>query len=161
MNGRYGLRGRGWIPGRGARFFSSQWEDWPWAHPAGSPVSASGYFPGVKLTTHHHLKLRSRMVELYLRSPIGLHGVLLSQAQRQLCFYQRLSHYNKMNWSVYAVKFLYLYSGVPGSNLGWVADYPDRRFSWFSLVSPGECRDSTLQLTATAFFHIFSSSSFI
>jgi hypothetical protein len=43
-----------------------------------------GLFPrgwsrqGVKLTTHLHLVLRSRMVELYLQSPIHLHGVVLN-----------------------------------------------------------------------------------
>jgi hypothetical protein len=31
----------------------------------------------VKLTTHLYLELKSRMVELYLHSPIYLHGVVL------------------------------------------------------------------------------------
>jgi hypothetical protein len=33
--------------------------------------------PGVKLTTNLHLVLRSRMVELYLHSPIRLHSIVL------------------------------------------------------------------------------------
>jgi hypothetical protein len=33
---------------------------------------------GLNLTTHLHLVPRSRMVELYLRSPIRLHGVVLN-----------------------------------------------------------------------------------
>jgi hypothetical protein len=34
---------------------------------------------GVKLTTHLHLVPRSRMVELYMHSPIRLHGAVLNQ----------------------------------------------------------------------------------
>jgi hypothetical protein len=52
----YRLDGQGLIPGRGKESFLS---------------------PGVKLTTHLHLVPRSRMVELYLHSPICLHGVVL------------------------------------------------------------------------------------
>jgi hypothetical protein len=33
---------------------------------------------GVKLTTHVHMVLKSRMMELYLHSPISLHGVVLN-----------------------------------------------------------------------------------
>jgi hypothetical protein len=33
---------------------------------------------GVKLTTHLHLVLKSRMVELYLHSPTRLHGAVLN-----------------------------------------------------------------------------------
>jgi hypothetical protein len=35
-------------------------------------------YPGVKLTTHTHVMLRSRMMELYLHFPIHLHGVVLN-----------------------------------------------------------------------------------
>jgi hypothetical protein len=34
--------------------------------------------PGMKLTTHLRLMPRSRMAELYLHSPICLHGILLN-----------------------------------------------------------------------------------
>jgi hypothetical protein len=52
----------------------------------GSPnLSSNGYrvlFPqsgwGLNLTTHLHLVLRLRMVELYLHSPVCLHGVVLT-----------------------------------------------------------------------------------
>jgi hypothetical protein len=32
---------------------------------------------GVKLTTHFHLVPSSRMVELYLYSPVSFHGIVL------------------------------------------------------------------------------------
>jgi hypothetical protein len=54
------------------------------AHPASYPVGTWGFFPGgksgkdVKLTTHLHLLPKSRMVELYLHSPIRLHGIVLN-----------------------------------------------------------------------------------
>jgi hypothetical protein len=38
----------------------------------------------VKLATHLHLMPRSRKVNLYLHSPIYLHGIVLNYAQRQL-----------------------------------------------------------------------------
>jgi hypothetical protein len=46
----------------------------PGTHPASSPMATGGR--GVKLTTHHHLEPRSRIVELYLHSPVRLHGVV-------------------------------------------------------------------------------------
>jgi hypothetical protein len=46
---------------------------------------------GVKLTTHIGLVLRSRMVELYLHSPIHLHGVVFYCARRK--YYER--NYNQ------------------------------------------------------------------
>jgi hypothetical protein len=64
----YGLDCRASIPGRYVykRFFSS-------------PQRPDRTDPewGLKLTTHFHLVLRPRMVELYLHSPICLHGVVL------------------------------------------------------------------------------------
>jgi hypothetical protein len=48
--------------------------------------------PGVKLTTHLHLVPSSKeCVELYLHSPIRLHGVVLSEAQEQLYLYLHLT----------------------------------------------------------------------
>jgi hypothetical protein len=41
-------------------------------------MGTGGCLPGVKLTTHLHLAPRSRMVELYLHSPIHLHDVVLN-----------------------------------------------------------------------------------
>jgi hypothetical protein len=43
-------------------------------------MATGGSFPwegSVKLTTHLHLLPRSRKVELYLHSPIRLHGIVL------------------------------------------------------------------------------------
>jgi hypothetical protein len=51
-------------------------------------MKSSGYqglFPwgksvqDVEITTYHHIVPRSRMVELYLHSPIRLHDVVLNQ----------------------------------------------------------------------------------
>jgi hypothetical protein len=44
----------------------------PWA------LSPGGKRQGVKLTTHLHLVPRSRMVELYLHSPVCLYGIVLN-----------------------------------------------------------------------------------
>jgi hypothetical protein len=78
----YGLDGQGLIPGRSKRFVSTP------QHPRGPPsLLSNGYrgpFPqgwsnqGVKPTTHLHLLLRSRMVELYFHSSVLLHGVVLN-----------------------------------------------------------------------------------
>jgi hypothetical protein len=79
----YGLDGWGSIHGTGKSFFFllRSVQTCSGAHPA----SYSGYqrlIPwrqsgrSVKLTTHLYLLMRSRMVELYLQSPIRLHGVL-------------------------------------------------------------------------------------
>jgi hypothetical protein len=54
------------------------------AHPAYYPKGTGGSLPrgkvvrGIKLTTQLHPVLRSRIVELYLNSPIRLHGVVLN-----------------------------------------------------------------------------------
>jgi hypothetical protein len=78
----YGLGGRGSIPGRDNRFFSTP------QHPAPAPsLLSNGYRrlypwgvkrPGVELTTHLHLVPSSRIVELYLHSPIRLDGTVLN-----------------------------------------------------------------------------------
>jgi hypothetical protein len=80
----YGPKGRGSFPGRGIRFFSLfQFPDRMWGPPRFIPNGYQGLFiPGyngrvVMLTTHLHLVPRLRTVELYLHSPIGLHGVVL------------------------------------------------------------------------------------
>jgi hypothetical protein len=81
----YGLHGRGSIPGRARHF--SQFHDVQIAseaHPASCPLDTEGSFlggkaTGMKVTTHLHLVLRSRIVELYLHSLIRLHGVVLNQ----------------------------------------------------------------------------------
>jgi hypothetical protein len=79
----------GWMAGitylAKVRIFSSPLHpDWYWGP---SSLLSNGYlgifFPGakqlgVKLTTHFHLVPRSRMMELYLRSPIFLHGIVLN-----------------------------------------------------------------------------------
>jgi hypothetical protein len=55
------------------------------AHPASYSVGNVVYFPGggeeigvVNLSTHLHLVPGLRLVELYLHSPIYLHGILLN-----------------------------------------------------------------------------------
>jgi hypothetical protein len=54
------------------------------AHLASFSVDTGGSFPGsvvvggMKLTTHFHLVLRSRMVEIHLHSPICLHDIVLN-----------------------------------------------------------------------------------
>jgi hypothetical protein len=81
----YGLDGLGSIPGRSNRFSSTpQRPHWLCSPPN---LLSNGYrrlFPrgkssrGVKLTTHLHLAPRSRMVELYLYSPMSLPGIVLN-----------------------------------------------------------------------------------
>jgi hypothetical protein len=76
--GGYGLGDRCSFPGRGKSFFSS-------SHSPASlrgPPSLSRWYRGLKrrcmkLTTHLHLVPKSRM-ELYLHSPISLHGIVLN-----------------------------------------------------------------------------------
>jgi hypothetical protein len=79
----YGLDGLGSIPGS-ARFFSyPQHPDQFWGPPS-LLSNLQGALPlGIKwqehkLTTHLHLVLRSRKVELYLHSPKCLHGIVLN-----------------------------------------------------------------------------------
>jgi hypothetical protein len=80
----YRLDGPGLIPGTARFFFSQQRPDRFWG-----PLSllANGFrelFPwryrcrSVKLTTHLHLVPTSRMVELYLHSPIRLHDIVFN-----------------------------------------------------------------------------------
>jgi hypothetical protein len=80
----YGLDDPGSIPGS-TRFFSSpQRPDRLWStsihlpngYPALLPRGLGGR--AVKLPTHRHLVLNSRMVELYLHSLICLHGIVLN-----------------------------------------------------------------------------------
>jgi hypothetical protein len=42
-----------------------------------------------------------------------------------------------------AVTFEMCIRKMPGSNLGWITDYPDLEFSWFSLATPSQLRGST------------------
>jgi hypothetical protein len=80
----YGLGGRGLIAA-GARFFSFFLASRAVLGPTQPPIQwvprvlspwESGQ--GMKLTTHLHLVLRSRMMELYLHSPICVHGMVLN-----------------------------------------------------------------------------------
>jgi hypothetical protein len=78
----YGLDGRGSIPDRSKRLFSSpQSLDRLCGPPSFLSNGYRGLFPqaagGVKLTTYLHITPRSRMVELYLHSPIRPHGVVV------------------------------------------------------------------------------------
>jgi hypothetical protein len=87
----------GWIAGvlfpAGAREFSPLHtvQTSSGSHPVLNPMGTGGSFPevkaagGVKLTTHLHLVMRSRIVQLHLHSLICLHGVVLNNcAQGQL-----------------------------------------------------------------------------
>jgi hypothetical protein len=80
----YGLDGRGSISGRGKKFFfTPQRPDWLWDPPSLLYNWYRGHVPQgysglmMKLTTNLHLVPRSRMVELYLHSPIYLHSTVL------------------------------------------------------------------------------------
>jgi hypothetical protein len=73
------LRSRGSIPGSGKRFFSLQRPD----------------RLRMKLTTHLHLVPRIRMVELYLHSPIYLHGVVLNYLSQEINVPFALPHSNR------------------------------------------------------------------
>jgi hypothetical protein len=79
----YELEDRGSILDRGKRF-SLLHNVWLWSL---ASLLSKGYRRlfsrrlkgmGVKLTIHLHLVVRARMVELYLHSPIRLHGVMLN-----------------------------------------------------------------------------------
>jgi hypothetical protein len=81
----YRLHGPGSIPGT-RRFFSfPQRPDQLWDPPS---LLSNGYRElflqrsksnrGVKMTTHLHPVLRSRIVELYLHSPICIHSIMLN-----------------------------------------------------------------------------------
>jgi hypothetical protein len=75
-----GWTARGSIRDRGKRSFSApQRPDWLWGQPSLLSNGYRGLSPrGVKLTTHLHLVPKSRMVELYLHSPICLHGIVVN-----------------------------------------------------------------------------------
>jgi hypothetical protein len=65
----------------GVRFPEGQ--DFPLLHSVQPPIQMGigAPFPvrrGVKLTTYLHLVPGSRMMELYLHSPIYLHGIMLN-----------------------------------------------------------------------------------
>jgi hypothetical protein len=73
------------IPRRGKRFLPApQCEDRLWGPPSLISNGYHGLFPqgksgrDVKLTTHLHLVLRLRMVELYLHILICLYGIVLN-----------------------------------------------------------------------------------
>jgi hypothetical protein len=80
----YGLDGWGSIFGRVKRFFCSPKRSVP-SEALSAPIQwITGALPrgysgqGVKLITYLHLVSRSRMMELYLHSPISLHAVALN-----------------------------------------------------------------------------------
>jgi hypothetical protein len=56
---------------------------------------------GVKLTTHLQLISKSRMVELYLHSPIRLHGVLLNCLTREITSTSSIIFPFRVTWSSY------------------------------------------------------------
>jgi hypothetical protein len=80
----YGLDGRVSIPGQGKYFsvFSTAFRQA--LRSIQHPIQwvRGEISPGVKVATHLHLVLRSRMVELYLHSPICLHGIVLNYLSR-------------------------------------------------------------------------------
>jgi hypothetical protein len=54
--------------------------------------------PGVKLTTHLHLVLRARMVELCLHSPIRLHDMVLNKLSTRTTLPLRFTGLFIMSW---------------------------------------------------------------
>jgi hypothetical protein len=79
----YRLDDWGSILSRGKRFLSiAQRPDLLWSPPSLLPNGQGRRC--IQLTTHLHLVLKSRLVELYLHSPICLHVVVLNQAQWNL-----------------------------------------------------------------------------
>jgi hypothetical protein len=77
----YWLDGRGSVPGRGTRFFHLHSVGaGSGAHPASYPTGTGGSFLEGKAAVVCHLYSvpRSRMVELYLHSPISLNGMVLN-----------------------------------------------------------------------------------
>jgi hypothetical protein len=74
----YGLDGRGSIPGNANLSFTSSRPVLGSTQLSIQRVVGGGLKrPGRKLNTYLHLAPRSRMVELYLHSPIRLHGMIL------------------------------------------------------------------------------------
>jgi hypothetical protein len=71
---------RALIPGRGKRrFFLHSLQTGSGAHPASYPTGIGDSFLGAKTAqSWNYLVPRSRMVKLYLRSSIRLHGVVLN-----------------------------------------------------------------------------------
>jgi hypothetical protein len=79
----YGLDGQGSIPDKGKKFvFIPQSPDRLWGPPSLLSNRYRGILPrgcrGVKLSTHLHPEPRSRIVELYLHSPICLRGTVFN-----------------------------------------------------------------------------------
>jgi hypothetical protein len=82
----YGLDGRDSIPNRDKNIFLYSTAFRPALGPTQRPIQSVPVVltlgvkrRGVKLISHLHLVLTSRMMELYLHSPICLHGVVLRQ----------------------------------------------------------------------------------
>jgi hypothetical protein len=80
----YGLDGQGFIPNGGQDFsllhnVQTITEAHPASYPVGTRISSTGVKRrSMKLTTHLHVLLRSRMMELYLHSLTRLRGVVLN-----------------------------------------------------------------------------------
>jgi hypothetical protein len=96
----YGLDGPGSIPGGARFFFPPQRPDRFWGPPS---LLSNGYGElnprgvkqssgGVNLTTHLHLVPRPRKMELYLHSPICLHGILLNWLSTGTLLFSYLLH---------------------------------------------------------------------
>jgi hypothetical protein len=75
----YGIDGRGSIPSKGEIFVSSA-ASRPALGPIQPPIKwvHGKISTGVKLTTNLQLVPRSRIVELYLHTPIRVHGIMLN-----------------------------------------------------------------------------------
>jgi hypothetical protein len=80
----YELESWGSIPGRGKRFsLLHSVQTGSGIHPASYSMGTGALSPGIKwpgmeLTTHPHLVLKLRIVELYLHSLTCLHGIVLN-----------------------------------------------------------------------------------
>jgi hypothetical protein len=81
---RYELDGRDSIPGKGKHFFLHSFQTGSGAHPASYPKDKLGSSleakagRSMKLTIHVHPVPMSKMVELYLHSPINLHSFVVT-----------------------------------------------------------------------------------
>jgi len=77
---------------------------------------------------------------------------------RRLCCPLSAAEVTAQNVAVGRLTLVLCIREALGSNLDPETAYPDCVFSWFSVVTPDGCWDSTLKLGYDNFFHILSNS---